>query len=1082
MSTIQTRMSTSHTKLPEYQELNRVLNDILSSHVNYNGQRFGYNAFNRFELDFDEPTRRISCTTYDFRLRNEIEVAVDVEWSPIAVKYKCGCKAFKNSSYCEHVQGAIATVRAHLIQRADFAWDLLSSGGVQLWRSVLLEIDDQMSRLKVPAHPEEPTGPSPVARRIAWRIRELESGLDVQPSEQQAKPNGNWTKGKKLNWYDYRSDETYYSSPEDLKVFVAICQMPDQYGGRFDFHGSAPSTFQLLKALIGHPRVFHWDTGAPLEICEGQFGFGVDESAGSYRVTMTCDNVLLPNEHLHLVPVAEGFIVLDRAARSLKLLKAPRELVQLAITMINRPAEIPEEGRAELMQRVTRLEAAVPVRMPERLMDGSATADGRMVLKLGHVPSGLTVELRVHPAENGGYYLPGEGPAEFTASIDGKRLLYQRNLVEERQNQDRLTRELKLAAYPGIGPGRWQITGEDEVLDFLGRFTDRSKDDPVVVWQEASRPLEVVGAVEQSSMKFEIEHSRDWFGLTGTIDVGGTKVPLQKLLAALRLGRRYVELEPGKWAAIAEDLRDRLAALSDVLHRNRSKLEFDATAAPIVADFIDDQTLLKAARAWKQALKRLDEATKLDPHPPATLTAELRDYQLDGYKWLRKLAAWGVGGCLADDMGLGKTVQALAVLIDRMEEGPSLVVAPVSVGFNWVREAEKFAPTLKPVMYRDTDRAEFLSSVANGDVIITSYQLLLRDAEHFQKIKWGTLVLDEAQFIKNSRTKTAAAVRDVDAKWRIALTGTPMENHLGELWSIFRAVAPGLFGAQERFRERFSDPIEKEKNPERRVALARTIRPFVLRRTKSEVLSELPPRTEIVLNAELSAPERQLYEDARLWAVTNLTGVAEQDQRFQVLAALTRLRQLACHPALVKDDWTESSAKLELFLETVEELREGAHRALVFSQFTAHLALVRTALDKRGVKYQYLDGQTPEKLRRERVEAFQRGEGDLFLISLKAGGTGLNLTAADYVIHLDPWWNPAVEDQASDRAHRIGQTRPVTVYRLVAKDTIEEQILSLHAEKRTLVSSILEGSDQAGRLSTQELIDLIRTGTAAEKK
>jgi SNF2 family DNA or RNA helicase len=348
-------------------------------------------------------------------------------------------------------------------------------------------------------------------------------------------------------------------------------------------------------------------------------------------------------------------------------------------------------------------------------------------------------------------------------------------------------------------------------------------------------------------------------------------------------------------------------------------------------------------------------------------------------------------------------------------------------------------------------------------------------------------VLDEAQKIKNAVTKSAQAVRQIEARWRLALTGTPLENHLGELWSIFRSVCPGLLGSWERFRERFAEPIERQKDPHRRRALSRLIRPFILRRTKSEVLEELPQRTEMIRTAEMTKAERQRYEAARLAALADLTGIGDddggkragnKDRRFEVLAALTRLRQLACHPKLVDDEWPGGSAKLELFMEIVEELRESGHRALVFSQFVQHLSLIRGALDAAGITYQYLDGQTPPKERERRVDAFQRGEGELFLISLKAGGTGLNLTAADYVIHMDPWWNPAVEDQATDRAHRIGQTRPVTVYRLVAKDTIEEQILALHASKRTLVADLLAGTDQAGKLSTVELVALIRGETA----
>ena len=458
----------------------------------------------------------------------------------------------------------------------------------------------------------------------------------------------------------------------------------------------------------------------------------------------------------------------------------------------------------------------------------------------------------------------------------------------------------------------------------------------------------------------------------------------------------------------------------------------------------------------------------------------MRDYQLEGYQWLARLSRWGVGGVLADDMGLGKTVQTLGVLVDRAVDGPALVIAPTSVGDNWVRETERFAPELTAKLYRDSDRDALIQSAGPGDLIIASYQLVQRDAKRFTSRSWGTLVLDEAQFIKNSQTKTSQAIRKIEAEWRIGLSGTPLENHLGELWSLFRTLSPGLLGSWERFRKKFAEPIEKMKDDERRLSLARLVRPFILRRTKDKVLSELPPRTEITVQAVMSAEEERRYQEARLAAVAELSGAVEEgkagQQRMKTLAWLTKLRQLACHPRLVDPTWSKGSAKLDLFLSLVDELREGDHRALVFSQFVKHLTVIRNALDEKGITYQYLDGSTPAKERARRVDAFQAGEGELFLISLKAGGTGLNLTAADYVLHLDPWWNPAVEDQATDRAHRIGQERPVTVYRLVAKGTIEEQILEMHADKRELVSGVLEGTDTAGRVNTDELIKMIRQG------
>ena len=352
---------------------------------------------------------------------------------------------------------------------------------------------------------------------------------------------------------------------------------------------------------------------------------------------------------------------------------------------------------------------------------------------------------------------------------------------------------------------------------------------------------------------------------------------------------------------------------------------------------------------------------------------------------------------------------------------------------------------------------------------------MVRDLEALKQIRFASLVLDEAQAIKNAQSQRSLAVRELDTEWRLALSGTPVENHLGELWALFAAVAPGLLGGWNGFRDRFVLPIERDGKRARAEALSRLIRPFVLRRTKQEVATELPPRTSVDLDVILTDAEREAYELARGQAVAALAG-RDSQARFQALAALTKLRQLACHPRLIDPASEVSSSKLARFVELARNLVDTGQRALVFSQFTRHLALIRDALDELQLPYLYLDGQTPPDARAERVQRFQDGGADLFLISLKAGGTGLTLTAADTVIHLDPWWNPAVEDQATDRAHRIGQTKPVTVYRLVSKGTIEESILQLHADKRALVAQVLDGTQTVGALSTNELIGLIQAG------
>ena len=652
-----------------------------------------------------------------------------------------------------------------------------------------------------------------------------------------------------------------------------------------------------------------------------------------------------------------------------------------------------------------------------------------------------------------------------------------RDLAAEAAAADKVANELGLGDFLFDGPYTWQLHGLEQSLKIVERVRELGESAPTVCWPR-SKPLRLIGDITPQSLRVRLTSERDWFGIDGELELNGLHVPLAELMVAIRSGGRFVPLGDNQFATISDELRARMSTIDDVSTLDSKGLRMARAAAPLIDEAIGMDIPAERDERWRQTIERLNHWDAHPPEPPEALQAELRDYQVAGYQWLSKLSQWGLGGCLADDMGLGKTVQTLGILLDRADKGATLIVAPTSVGINWVRETERFAPSLKPHLYREHDRDHLIQTAGPGQLIITSYQLLQRDIERVASRSWATLVLDEAQYIKNFQTKTNQAVRRLDVDWCVALSGTPLENHLGELWSLMRVLSPGLLGSWDRFRQRFGEPIERDKNRERLKALSHVVRPFILRRTKQEVLRELPPRTEVVLTAELSPAERKRYDAARLAALDELTskktGDNEQQHRIRVLAWLTRLRQLACHPSLVDPRWTKSSAKLDLFLETVAELRDNNHRALVFSQFVQHLSLLRAALDKQGIKYQYLDGSTPPIKRQEAVDAFQAGHGDLFLISLKAGGTGLNLTAADYVLHLDPWWNPAVEDQATDRAHRIGQLRPVTVYRLVAKDTIEEQILSMHEDKRELLAGVLDGADRAAKMSTQDLVDLIR--------
>ncbi|HEX8539550.1 MAG TPA: DEAD/DEAH box helicase, partial [Cystobacter sp.] len=672
--------------------------------------------------------------------------------------------------------------------------------------------------------------------------------------------------------------------------------------------------------------------------------------------------------------------------------------------------------------------------------------------------------------------VPGEGGEIVRGSREGERVWTRRNLEDERA---RVATAMQWLGLPMTEPGRFELVGAEASLGLLERLEEPGRPAWDVEWEE--RPWRVVRTPEAKGLKVSVHRERDWFGVQGGVKVEDERVELAVLLDALRRGHRYVPLGKGRWLRITQELRGHLQPLADVAHASRGHWEVGAAAVPVLDALAEAGADIRAPPDWRRLAGRIRKAGRLEVPVPAGLQAELRDYQREGFEWMARLAEWGGGGCLADDMGLGKTLQTLALLLRRADQGPALVVAPTSVCFNWMREAARFTPSLKMHDYRDAEREALLPRVGPGDVVVVSYGLLTRELERFTPVSFATLVLDEAQAVKNPDTARARALRSLQAEARIALSGTPVENRLAELWSLYRLVFPGLLGSRESFRQRFAGPIERDKDPEARAALARLVRPFLLRRTKAQVARELPARVETVVPISLSEAERRLYEDTRLAALDRIAKAEGPEKRFAVLAALTRLRLAACHPRFVDADSPVPSSKLERLLELVDGLRAEGGRALVFSQFVKHLTLVREALDARGVSSQYLDGGTPAAEREARVAAFQGGTGDVFLISLKAGGTGLNLTAADHVFHLDPWWNPAAEDQATDRAHRIGQSRPVTVMRLIAEGTIEEAILALHEEKRDLASSLLSEADGAAALSTEQFLGLLRASTDGER-
>jgi superfamily II DNA or RNA helicase len=581
----------------------------------------------------------------------------------------------------------------------------------------------------------------------------------------------------------------------------------------------------------------------------------------------------------------------------------------------------------------------------------------------------------------------------------------------------------------------------------------------------------------------QVRSGIDFFDLEGGVSFDDTLAPFPALLAAVRDGERFVRLADGSRGLLPRAWLARCVGLAGVAADEGDHLRFRRSQASLLAALLAAQDDVRADRRFAALRRRLASFSGIDPLPePAGFSGTLREYQRFGLGWLAFLERFGLGGCLADDMGLGKTVQVLAHLSARAGRRsrrrgrrPSLVVAPRSVLHGWREEAQRFAPALRVLAYDGPDRAALRGRFGDADLVVATYGTMRRDIEVLREQRFDYVILDEAQAIKNGGSRTAKAARLLRAEQRLALTGTPIENHLGELASLFEFLNPGMLG-----RARGLSPLAAgTRDPEQMALLARALRPFLLRRTKSEVLSELPAKTEQTLLCELPPAQRREYDELRRHYQSVLSErvarVGIERSKLHVLEALLRLRQAACHPALIDPDRAgEPSAKLTTLFEQLDEVLEEGHKALVFSQFTRLLALVRDRVEARGIDHAYLDGRTRD--RPARIARFQEDPAcRLFLVSLKAGGTGLNLTAADYVFLLDPWWNPAVEAQAIDRAHRIGQPRPVFAYRLVARDTVEEKILALQQRKRTLAETILGPGEQSliGGLSAEDLGDLL---------
>ena len=883
-----------------------------------------------------------------------------------------------------------------------------------MWRLWMRNVE------KVFAH-EEGQG----SERLVWII----SDNDTVTSKIQKLGKKGWSPGRKIGLDRLKYGECELLSENDYEL-VSCFERTSQYW--FDTHNLNKSS---LNVLAKSDRVFN-EQGEPICIVAEASVLIIGEQDGLLKLAR------FPS------PEKRRSLLTERTS-SIYSFQAVSEQLERFFKLSKKLPAVPEGQAQELIELIGNdVQWYSETERHGNIELGEWDVRPHLWLKLDGMHLEISIE---HQSQDGALRL-FSGRGEAWQHQEGK-VWYQRDIAQEKRQAKAIYHAL---GYEGRRTDGFVARPEQlpELLDAMSTL-----EDVAVHWHAGSKQVQHIKA---ENVDLKINQQGDWFGVSGEVVLdGGLVLDLQHLLEARRTG--YIEVsQQNLTIMINETLRKQLNLLDSVLNDD---LAVNSKMAYPLQKLIESMSV-DSDHGWKALENEWSKPITIEPQRLEIL----RDYQKCSVQWAIHLLNNGFGACLADDMGLGKTLQALKVMEHYSELGPSLVVCPKSVLFNWQQECDRFTPQLVFVdLESSKDRVQALAKAKSGDVVLMSYGLVTRLASQLEAIKWQSVILDEAQQIKNPSAQRTKVLVNLNAERRMTLSGTPVENHLVELWSQFSFLNPGLLGSLKQFKAKYG---QASKNEEDMFRLRALVSPFIMRRVKKEVLTELPEKTELVHHIELSPKERSAYEAVRQDSL-RISETGEKNSAIKLLAALTRLRQVCCDPHLVFEQMSDTSSKLKEALQLVNEAREGGHKILVFSQFVQLLKRCGALLEEQGIEFSYLDGQSNTKKRKQAIEQFKSGKHDVFLISLKAGGAGLNLTEADTVIHLDPWWNPAVEDQASDRAYRMGQTNPVTVYRLVAINTIEEKIIQLHEEKRNLADKVLSGQSEASHLKPEMLLALL---------
>ncbi len=938
------------------------------------------------------------------------------------------------------------------------------------WKSRLSKLSEEMH--------SEATSPTASAREreIFYEIdigqgREKKQ-LVIQTSQRQRRSNGQWGKRKPLKLRPGRLDDIDHDDDRRILAYLAggaperSTWMPREADAQSGVHrycvsNSLAEVLLPLMCATGRcvilgddaerTRPLEWDDGSAwelaVEVAPNEAG---DHWRLDARLCRDGQSLALPDATL-LLP--GGLVVTRQKVARLQDFGA---FGWADLVRSEGAVEVPLEEGHELVDRLLDMPQLPRLELPPELRLTEITARPVPHLTL-HTPRGIRWQHERLPGEVGFEY---EGTIIRSSSPQGA--IVQRELgrciARDREGEETAWNDLTLLGARRLANdfhGRCDVEIPAKELGNVVRNLFRHG------WQVHADGKQVH---QPAPLNFEIKSGIDWFELSARVDFEGRFIPFPELLSALARGDCTVRLDDGSLGIVPEEWVRQYGLLSGLGISEGDHVRFSRTQVGLLDALLAAQETLRYDAGFDELRTQIREFSGIQiASEPAGFAGELRPYQRAGVGWLEFLQSFRFGGCLADDMGLGKTIQFLALLQDRRIKGliehPSLVVVPKSLIFNWHQECTRFTPELKVVEYTGLTRSRLRKKLSRADLVLTTYGTVRRDVLHLKETEFDYVVLDEAQAIKNPSSQVAKAARLLKARNRLALTGTPIENHLRDLWSIFEFLNPGMLGRASIFKLHTTDAADDES----RKLLSQALRPFILRRTKKEVARELPEKFEQTIVCNMGKQQEQLYAELRDHYRSSLLGLVKKQglarSKIHVLEALLRLRQAACHPALLDEKHIDDpSAKLDVLGLQLSDLLEEGHKALVFSQFTSYLAIVRRYLDQRNVAYEYLDGQT--RNRKERIEHFQTDPAcGVFLISLKAGGLGLNLVAADYVFLLDPWWNPAVEMQAIDRAHRIGQTRQVFAYRLICKGTVEEKIAELQVKKKKLADAILQADN-----------------------